>query len=833
MQTNSTRFGETLSLPDAWQRQALNHLRDGKDVVLHAPTGAGKTYVFEQLIESGWKGKAVYTVPTRALANDKFREWQGRGWEVGLVTGDLRHRPEARIVVATLETQRGALRLETAPELFVVDEYQMLGDLQRGPGYEITLAMADNRVRLLLMSGSVANPLEVAEWLISHERKVALVSETRRPVPLEEVFAQALLRRPFQSRRIRGHWPKLISSALHANLGPILVFSPRRKAAEELARQLAQELPEVEALELTLEQKKIAGKELGFLLKRRVAYHHSGLSYLKRAGLVEPLAKAGQLQVVVATTGLAAGINFSMRSVLVTDREYRMDDGLFLLRPDELLQMFGRAGRRGLDDRGFVVVAPKQARLSDARPLKLKRSTTLDWPALLRIMCDAVKQGKDHVNSARRLAQRLFSEEEVRLGFRNSLSRFIQSSKESVTSDFDLEASKNDRDHVIEMRNSAGLWERRGGKSQTKLGDALVLDNGEWVRALALPATLSKLQIGNPCRFGKRSAPTYGREISLAHYKEDSNGEVVVLVKSFQKKLKEVTVEKSPQLKKKFSRKSWKREGLEDLLREFFPVLSNGGVLMEFVDRGRVLAARLSYEHATVLAWRDARGKMLINPTLRKTTRVYDSPFTEKVGAKQLDLGNLTPAEAWYELGLIDEQAKPTKRGEVFSFFSRSEGLAIAVALEDVTYPLEELIQDLANLRAGHRFRSFAKSESRMALVCREAFGFRDCPGYLKAGLPLEYGEGASEVIQDQMILKEKDDPDGEVSLGDWERVIIEWKSLLALIANAPGLKDERWTALQKEVVKLIGKVEVAQDLPNLPPLPFRQKERFRMADAT
>ena len=125
MQTNSTRFGETLSLLDAWQRQALNHLRDGKDVVLHAPTGAGKTYVFEQLIESGWKGKAVYTVPTRALANDKFREWQGRGWEVGLVTGDLRHRPEARIVVATLETQRGALRLETAPELFVVDEYDL------------------------------------------------------------------------------------------------------------------------------------------------------------------------------------------------------------------------------------------------------------------------------------------------------------------------------------------------------------------------------------------------------------------------------------------------------------------------------------------------------------------------------------------------------------------------------------------------------------------------------------------------------------------------------------------------------------------------------------
>ena len=73
MQMNSSQFGQTLALPDSWQRRALNYLRDGKDVVLHAPTGAGKTFVFEQLIESGWKGKAVYTVPTRALANDKFR----------------------------------------------------------------------------------------------------------------------------------------------------------------------------------------------------------------------------------------------------------------------------------------------------------------------------------------------------------------------------------------------------------------------------------------------------------------------------------------------------------------------------------------------------------------------------------------------------------------------------------------------------------------------------------------------------------------------------------------------------------------------------------------
>ena len=87
MQSDIKDFGEKLMLPDTWQSRALGFLRDGRDVVLHAPTGAGKTYVFELLMESSWRGRAVYTVPTRALANDKFREWRARGWEVGLVTG--------------------------------------------------------------------------------------------------------------------------------------------------------------------------------------------------------------------------------------------------------------------------------------------------------------------------------------------------------------------------------------------------------------------------------------------------------------------------------------------------------------------------------------------------------------------------------------------------------------------------------------------------------------------------------------------------------------------------------------------------------------------------
>jgi len=824
MQTNSNQFGERISLPDSWQRKALASLRDGKDVVLHAPTGAGKTYVFEQLLESGWKGRAVYTVPTRALANDKFREWQSRGWDVGLVTGDFRYREDSRVIVATLETQRGSMSEKSAPDLLVVDEYQLLGDEQRGPGYEVTLAMAPNRVRLLLMSGSVANPQEVTDWLAGHGRDVVLVSELRRPVPLEEVFAETLLRKPFGGRKIRGHWPKLVAGVLGAGLGPFLLFAPRRNAAEDLARQLATELPEVDPLELTSQQKAVAGKELSSLLRRRVAYHHSGLDYLKRAGVIEPLAKAGQLQVVVATTGLGAGVNFSMRSVLVTDREYRVDDGLFLLRPDELLQMFGRAGRRGLDDRGFVVLAPKQGRLADARPLKLRRSRTLDWPALLRVMKSASDGGDDHVEAARWLANRLFSEEQVRLGFKSALGHFaskIPEPREQVG----LEKKDSERDRVIEMRNSSGLWERRGGQCQARLGEALVLSKGEWVQALSLPDTLNKVKVGNPCRFGVKKMPVYGRELPIAIYEEGSNHERVVLIKSFRKKLKEVVARELPKAKKKFSRLKWRRDGLEDIFRDLFPSISQGGKSEEFVDRGNVLRVRLRYEDATVLGWRDARGKILLNPPLRKTTRVFDSPFRNIEDKGRQNLADLSAVEAWRELGLIDDQALPTTRGEIFSFFSRGEGLAVAVALEDRSYPIEELVYDLANLRAGHRFRSLAKSESRIGLVCRQAFAFKDCPGYLKGGLPLEYGEGATEVLRDRRSFLADNE---ELKAGDLERVSVEWKSLLAMIARGPVLEDERWIALQAQAQSLIGKESKLEELPVLPEIPRRQKERYQ-----
>ena len=672
------------------------------------------------------------------------------------------------------------------------------------------------------MSGSVANPHEVAEWLVGHGRRVAVIEEYRRPVPLEEVQGEALIKRSFHTDKIRGHWPKLMDGVLRSGMGPVLLFAPRRKAAEELAKQLAHELPETEILELTPEQRRVAGKELSSLLRRRVAYHHSGLDYQKRAGLVEPLAKAGQLQVVVATTGLGAGVNFSMRSVLVTDREYRVDDQLLQIRPDELLQMYGRAGRRGKDTRGYVVVASRQARLADARPLRLHRSSTLDWPALLRVMNQALLRGENHIEAARQLADRLFSEEQVRLGFRESLGNLAKLSERGREK---KENPHDTRREVVEMLNSSGLWERRGGKVKGAMSRALVLQDKEWVAALSLPNTLSKIHLGNPCRFGTRKSPTYGKEVPVAVYVEESMGEKVTLIKSFRKVLRQAVATEQPRAQKKLTKKTWARLGLENQFRSFFPYLSQGGELVEFVDRGKVLSARLSYENAQTLGWKDSRGRFLLNPKLRKTLKSFDSPFDERSVQEGDNLALMSPLEAWYTLGLVDSEARPTNRGRIFSQFSRGEGLAVAVGLEDESYPIDELIYDLANLRAGHRFRSWAKSESRLSALCRQAYGFKDCPGYLRGGLPLEYGEGGVDFIRQRTLNADADSE--ELGAGDVERLMVEWKSLLDMIMFGPDLGMPRWSELQTIAQKLNGSQAQKDQLPELPELPARQRKRY------
>ncbi|HVF71193.1 MAG TPA: DEAD/DEAH box helicase [Chthoniobacterales bacterium] len=773
-----------LVVPDLWQQEAVRALREGKDVVVQAPTGSGKTYIFELLYPS-LKGQAIFTVPTRALANDKLAEWRARGWDVGIATGDLALNLGAKVLVATLETQRARFLRRDGPKLLVVDEYQMIADPVRGVHYELTLALAPPHTQLLLLSGSVQNPQDVVAWLERIGRNPVLISHQERPVPLEEIDLRALSESQFV--QTRSFWPRMIGKALRAELAPVLVFAPRRNASEEMAQAMASAVSLRDPLPLSPEQEALAGKKLAKLLRNRVAYHHSGLSYAVRAGLIEPLAKAGQLNVVVATMGLAAGINFSMRSVLVTDTRYKAGNFDRHVEADELLQMFGRAGRRGLDETGYVLGLPDIPRLGDARPRKLKRATQVDWPSLISVM--RAVAGIDDPGSdvpfaaAVHLSRSLFSVQDVPIGAEHSLSTGARPCGLWV----DAERARFVRRPIRESLNSVGEWEPRPAAPQTvSLGQLLIRENETWVGALTVPRMLDGRGFGNLCKL--REKGIYGREIPLATV----TGEDEIAPVKW--------------LRKKLAKKTMTRREFDQAVSGLLPEIT-GGEIAETVTRGNTVSGRIDFSAATIEALVDSRGAALLDPPERDALPLVCRTCDQLTHDRTVPI-TASPAYAWRQLGLVAPDGTPTRRGVLFSFFHAGEGLAIAAALEDETYPIDDLVFDLANIRAGPRFAGEdALLGGRLGILCQRVHGRGDYPGYLEMGVPAQYGSGASEAIRELIS-----NPSARYRLtneslrhGDIERALMEWRSLLRHIVGAPDLDWERWHALRKSAAHFIG----------------------------
>ncbi len=811
-----------LVIPDLWQQEAVRALQSGKDVVVHAPTGAGKTYIFELLYPSH-KDQAVFTVPTRALANDKLAEWRARGWDVGIATGDLAFNLDAKVVVATLETQRRRFLRREGPRLLVVDEYQLIADPVRGVHYELALALAPPATQLLLLSGSVNNPQDVVEWLRRNGRDALLVRHDERPVPQHEIDLRSLPDAGFA--RTRDFWPRMVGRALHAGLAPILVFAPRRNATEEMAQAIASVIPVRDPLPLSPEQEALAGKRLTKLLRNRVAYHHSGLSYAVRAGLIEPLAKNGQLNVVVATMGLAAGINFSMRSVIVTDTRYFSGNFEHRVDPDELLQMFGRAGRRGLDDTGFVLFTPDTPRLSFARPRQLKRATQVDWPSLISVMAAVAEPGvvaggadpgscNAHesagvtaagYSAAVELSRSLFSVQKVPLGVEHSLATGPMPCGLWV----DAERARFVRRPIIEILNSRNEWEPRGEKIEASLGDILLRENERWVRALRQAKTLERFPVGNLCRL--REKKIYGREIPLATSVPGKNN--LQLVKPLRKILATRFISEA------------------DLIASAqaqMPQWSGGGTLDEIVRRGHLVSARIDFSEVKLPAFRDSLGKALLDPPQREALPLPCRGCPQLEHDQTVEIV-VSPAYAWRRLGLVEPDGTPTRRGVVFGFFQAGEGLAIAAALEDETYPIEDLVFDLANLRAGPRFAGDdSPLGGRLAALCQTVYQRADHSGYLVMGVPVHYGAGASEVVRELV-----ENPGARYRItseflrhGDIERALMEWRSLLRHTAAAPDLDWPRWRELKTRAGELLGKTASPTTL-DFPPLLAAQQRRL------
>ena len=774
-------------LPDLWQQQALRALRQGEDVIVQAPTGAGKTHVFELLVRGGHRGQAVYTVPTRALANDKRAEWLAAGWDVGIATGDLSENLGAPVIVATLETQRHRFLEGRHPDLLVVDEYQMLADLRRGAAYETVLAIAPRRTQLLLLSGSVSNPRAVAEWLRTLGRKVTLVEEHRRPVPLEELSLDALETR--EPSGIKGHVARAVIRAVLSDLGPILVFAPRRRAAEQIARDIAAGLPLGGGPQLNPRQRTVAGDELNRLLRQGVGLHHSGLTFEQRTELIEPWAKSGRLQVVVATTGLASGINFSLRSVLVTDRRYATDHAEREVRPDELLQMFGRAGRRGLDERGYALWTADSPRLGEAKPLQLRRGENLDWPAFLSVM----KQAEHPLEAATKLAGALFAREPIDL----ALDRLETPEADPAT------ATPGSLRLVNEIKGLDGTWQRERPSRKVPLTEALIRVKDAWFPALSKPDSLRALPYGTPCRLeSKDDSVLYGRTVTLAQFPRQQDSDQLIPAEWLRKALLRPDAPRT-------RRNAWTLEKLEKEILPLLPRLTQGGTAS-----GPLLLARdsvqvkLDYSRAVVEVRPDADDHPLINPERRETTK-QDINLSDALGG-----GGAPPTSRagrlWRRLGLIGPDGRPTLRGEIASLFQHGEGLAVAAALEDESYDAEALAWDLAELRAGERVAAGSRNSSRLGACCRLAYRSLTAEGYLREGLPAGFGEGCAETMRAFALhgkVPARNDAEHGPGPGDLERALLEWRSTLQLIAHGPDHPWTRWQELRRASLSVLGRI--------------------------
>ena len=841
-----------VAVPDLWQQQAVAALRNGEDVVVQAPTGAGKTLIFELWSNQGKnRGQAIYTVPTRALANDKLAEWRARGWDVGIATGDLAENLGAPVLVATLETQKNRLIQGEGPALLVVDEYQMLGDPDRGLNYELALALAPPQTQLLLLSGSVANPQDVVKWLRRLGRKAHLIRHEERPVPLEEVPVNNLSYH--LPSDIRGYWPRIVAKVLAEDLGPVLIFAPRRQAAEAMAADLARQLPTPNPLALSTEQKLVVGEHQGKLLKSRVAFHHSGLSYAARAGVIEPLAKAGQLRVVVATMGLAAGINFSLRSVALAGESYRREEAEQLLRPDEILQMFGRAGRRGLDETGYVLITANELRLLDAHPGHLQRSVAVDWSALLGVMAGAAQRGLDPFTEAVRVQERLFTTKPIFLGVEESL----RHPEVPCGLRTDAERARHVRKHVREILNSRGEWETMGELVERRAGQVVAPENlaraGSGTRSdasvsgsasadgavtalpaaskpglkqtskdhaprlvplLTLPAALEKIGTGTLAVVGDNGErKVYGRTMTVAERLHD--GRIII-----SKWIRRLTNWGGRQA----ALPLW-QEKIAPLVEK--NLAKKGTPVLRFVTQGHKILAQVSLAELTVRVPVDSHGVAIWRPVQREVLP-YDCAQCSLVEVcKGLATATGT-AMLWRRLGLVDTTGAPTMRGRIVSFFSQGDGLAIAAALEDESYPLDELVYDLANLDGGFRFcGDDNRWGGRLATVCHERYGLQSIPGYLENGMPPKYGAGA-----EQVVASVHQNPANKhawitdlLGAGDIDRAIIEWRSLLRQITHAPELDWPRWRALQALAKGILNETE-SPTMTNLPPLEYHQTRR-------
>ena len=187
--------GESKFVADDFQKDAIQNVVDGNDTLVVAPTGAGKTYIAMEAIRAALllKKRAVYTTPLKALSNTKYSELKKKfepDYKVGLLTGDRKIEGDASVVVATTEIYRNELyRSSERYSIVVLDEVHFISDSQRGPVWEESIILTPSSSTLLMLSASISNAQEIAEWIEDvRGKKCHVVIKKDRPVELRFGF---------------------------------------------------------------------------------------------------------------------------------------------------------------------------------------------------------------------------------------------------------------------------------------------------------------------------------------------------------------------------------------------------------------------------------------------------------------------------------------------------------------------------------------------------------------------------------------------------------------------------------------------------------------------
>ena len=343
------------------QESAILELFEEKNVILNTPTGSGKSLVAAALhFQAIARGRrSIYTCPIKALVNEKFmalcREFGADN--VGLSTGDATVNREAPILCCTAEILANiALREGAAVNLrdVVMDEFHYYADRDRGVAWQVPLLTLP-QARFLLMSATLGDTTFFEEELTRlNKRPTAAVSSTDRPVPLEHAYSELALAKTLESLVADGkapvyvvHFTQLEAAQSAQDFTSINVCTRDEKAA----------------IANTLEGFKFSspyGPEIKKWLRHGIGLHHAGLLPKYRV-LVEQLAQRGLLKVICGTDTLGVGINVPIRTVLFT-RLCKFDgQKTGILSARDFHQIGGRAGRKGFDDKGWVVARRRRS----------------------------------------------------------------------------------------------------------------------------------------------------------------------------------------------------------------------------------------------------------------------------------------------------------------------------------------------------------------------------------------------------------------------------------------------------------------------------------------